>query len=369
MKDYYKILGLKETASAEEIRVRWIELMQKFHPDHGIPGEMDEEKAKEINEAYQVLKHSSSRMEYDFERGQEKSLRKFAFRKLTLPISGLACVLVLSLLFFRRPQGPESVILKHSSPPSSQDGGATLPPYEAAPPEIPNQRQSRAETVGKTEKPGLQPMGQERRTAPVVSKKNIEPPLQIVPSEGSAPPPPLPRSKEVKHPTTMDHQRLRKPSETPEKISVGFPIPEPKPPVKLEEQVLEAKPTAPVATEEEIRRFFDHYVGCYTEMDIDGFLSLFSSKAVQNKKDALDGIRRIYANFFNQSQAVQYRMEGTKIEVYENAVQVRSRYELDQISKKEGEKKTWRGQICWILAKEDGVLKIVSLDYQHQSPP
>jgi hypothetical protein len=29
-----------------------------------------------------------------------------------------------------------------------------------------------------------------------------------------------------------------------------------------------------------------------------------------------------------------------------------------------GEKKVWRGQVRWVLNKENGVLKIVSLDYQ-----
>jgi hypothetical protein len=31
-----------------------------------------------------------------------------------------------------------------------------------------------------------------------------------------------------------------------------------------------------------------------------------------------------------------------------------------------GKNKVWRGQILWILGKENGVLKIISLDYQHQ---
>ena len=35
MKDYYKILGVKETASMDEIRDRWVELMREFHPDQG----------------------------------------------------------------------------------------------------------------------------------------------------------------------------------------------------------------------------------------------------------------------------------------------------------------------------------------------
>jgi DnaJ-class molecular chaperone len=68
MKDYYRTLGLKETATAEEIHRRWIELMQEHHPDHSPDGKYAEDMAKKINEAYQVLKHSASRMRYDLER-------------------------------------------------------------------------------------------------------------------------------------------------------------------------------------------------------------------------------------------------------------------------------------------------------------
>jgi hypothetical protein len=31
-----------------------------------------------------------------------------------------------------------------------------------------------------------------------------------------------------------------------------------------------------------------------------------------------------------------------------------------------GEKKVWRGNVHWVLGKENGALKIISLDYQHQ---
>ena len=67
MKDLYKILGVKENASEEEIRERWIELTKHYHPDRGVDI-ASEEKIREINEAYQVLKHSSTRVEYDLNR-------------------------------------------------------------------------------------------------------------------------------------------------------------------------------------------------------------------------------------------------------------------------------------------------------------
>ena len=73
MKDYYKILGIEEGASQEEIRDRWAELTKLYHPDLAQGSETDE-KIKAINEAYQVLKDPGSRFEYDLERNVKISM-------------------------------------------------------------------------------------------------------------------------------------------------------------------------------------------------------------------------------------------------------------------------------------------------------
>jgi hypothetical protein len=124
-----------------------------------------------------------------------------------------------------------------------------------------------------------------------------------------------------------------------------------------------------IATEEEVRQFFANYTERYTQKDLDGFLSLFSSRAVLNRQDGLERIRKIYTDFFNQSQEIRYYVENISIEIYQNGVEVKARYELVQLLKKSGDKKVWRGDIRWALVKEDGALKILSLDYQHQKSP
>lgn len=63
-KDYYKILGVAETADASEIKTSYRKLARKYHPD--VSKENDAElKFKELGEAYEVLKEPEKRAEYD----------------------------------------------------------------------------------------------------------------------------------------------------------------------------------------------------------------------------------------------------------------------------------------------------------------
>ncbi len=59
--NYYDILGVKKDASADDIKKAFRRLAKKHHPDRG----GDEQKFKEINEAYEVLSDSDKRAQYD----------------------------------------------------------------------------------------------------------------------------------------------------------------------------------------------------------------------------------------------------------------------------------------------------------------
>ncbi|MGH3649072.1 MAG: DnaJ domain-containing protein, partial [Acidimicrobiia bacterium] len=64
-KDFYKILGVADTASAEEIKKAYRKLAQTHHPDANPGDETAEEKFKEISEAYATLSEVEQRKEYD----------------------------------------------------------------------------------------------------------------------------------------------------------------------------------------------------------------------------------------------------------------------------------------------------------------
>ena len=61
-KDYYEVLGVSKNASEDEIKTAFRKLAHKHHPD--IEGG-DQQKFKEINEAYQVLGNKEKRSQYD----------------------------------------------------------------------------------------------------------------------------------------------------------------------------------------------------------------------------------------------------------------------------------------------------------------
>ena len=59
----YKVLGVSETASQEEIRAAYLSLVKKYHPDKYADNplkELADEKLKEINQAYEMLNKKPS---------------------------------------------------------------------------------------------------------------------------------------------------------------------------------------------------------------------------------------------------------------------------------------------------------------------
>lgn len=64
-RDYYSVLGVSRSASADEVKKAYRKLAMKFHPDKN-PGDKEAEaKFKEASEAYEVLKDPNKRKMYD----------------------------------------------------------------------------------------------------------------------------------------------------------------------------------------------------------------------------------------------------------------------------------------------------------------
>ena len=395
MKDYYKILGVEEEASDEEIRARWMELIKHYHPDLGNVGG-ENETIREINEAYEILNNESTRFQFDLEKALKRSIikkkahsakeRRMNIRKIMLPAGILVLFLIVGLMsfeWFRVAAPPKSEVLDVRAKGIEKKTASRIPPVrnesgEKAQKKVTEEvkeegilreseaivsvssqgsRSAEKRELEKKEESARKTLPKEEAPVKVeeegLAKEEPKPVIEPVPQVVTKTEAPVAVEKEV--PKEV-------PREVPKEATGATLHPGKKFAIRTEEEKWLAK-------EEEVKQFFSNYIDQYHRKDIDGFLSFFSSKAVQNQKDGLKRIKNIYTKFFDQSQELQYRVEGMKIEIYENAVEVKARFRVDQTLKKRAEEKVWTGTIRWVLVKEEGALKIISLNYQNQKSP
>lgn len=64
-RDYYELLGVSGSASADEIKKAYRKLAMKYHPDRNQDNTEAEEMFKSISEAYEVLSDTNKRQQYD----------------------------------------------------------------------------------------------------------------------------------------------------------------------------------------------------------------------------------------------------------------------------------------------------------------
>src|SRR5450432_2942418 len=63
--DFYELLGVSRTASADDIKKSFRKLAMQHHPDRNPGDKESERKFKEVNHAYDILKDADKRAAYD----------------------------------------------------------------------------------------------------------------------------------------------------------------------------------------------------------------------------------------------------------------------------------------------------------------
>lgn len=81
MKDYYKILGIPESASGEDVKRAYRKLAREHHPDRNPGNKQAEERFKEVQEANSVLSDPAKRKQYDRAKSQPFAGTNGGFRR------------------------------------------------------------------------------------------------------------------------------------------------------------------------------------------------------------------------------------------------------------------------------------------------
>jgi hypothetical protein len=114
---------------------------------------------------------------------------------------------------------------------------------------------------------------------------------------------------------------------------------------------------------EEVEKFIGEYKVRFMKMDLDGFMTLFSKEAMENRMLPYDDIYEAYRRTIANSKSVVYNLEVYSIQTYTQNAFVKGHYKIIQSFKKGGKNRTFQGDIQWEIIRENGSLKIREINY------
>jgi hypothetical protein len=141
---------------------------------------------------------------------------------------------------------------------------------------------------------------------------------------------------------------------------------------EVEESIIHSKTPEPLTIGREPKEFIEQYVARYVRKDVESFLSLFSPRSVQNGKYGFEEIGKIYSDLFDKSQEIRYQLYNILVKTHDEGAlvfglyylyvaEVTAHYRMDQVLKNGGKHRTREGDIGWVLVRQNGVLRVLSL--------
>lgn len=118
----------------------------------------------------------------------------------------------------------------------------------------------------------------------------------------------------------------------------------------------------PPDLETEVSLFLSRYTSAYEEGDIWRFMNLFSNYAIENNSLHYADIRKYYASNF-EGNRYNYTLGNVRIEKREDSIIVRGDYGIRKITDDDKATRA-QGIIRWTLTREEGILKILRIDYE-----
>ena len=92
--DYYKVLGIPKTATANDIKKAYRKLARKHHPDLNPNDKEAEQKFKEANEANEVLSESTKKLNNNSNISKVQIINMVVVLKKIIQISSVLCLVV-----------------------------------------------------------------------------------------------------------------------------------------------------------------------------------------------------------------------------------------------------------------------------------
>lgn len=418
--DYYTVLGMRPNATPTDIKKRWRELIELYHPDrYEGNAEWTAERAKRVNEAYSILKDEEKRKEYDerlIEDLKEKSPKPTTSELKTLrakkrvpskeffifgmPFSEMrhkipgyitAFYIAASFLFlifiFLKYYPIDSGSPKTTIQPKVEEKET---PHKDITPIFPDLSSERREATVKEETK----VEEETPITNYESPKKFRLPKSQVPerssSKGSSvtpkteasiiPPRPSLEKEGASQNLPSENGRISQspPLEKGDGGGFTYPFVNQRPSAVPEKtltkdsqeatpmfEVKTGMPFPDVPTPDETKAFIKVYIETYEKGDIERFMILFSRSAIENDAIDYNGIHHIYTRTF-EGKKNKYQITSLDIRPMEDYTLVSGIYYIEHITPSTGQRVKAKGKIIWKLVREEGRIRILRADYRGQ---